>query len=162
MAEIKTKRGDVILVDDEDFEFAANYNWNVGSGGYARRNKRRGDPEHEGATILLHRQLMGLAYGDAGIVDHINGNRLDNRRANLRLCNRSENTRNQKKRSTNTSGYKGVCFHKGCQKWGATIHYGGRQRHIGMFDTPELAYAAYCDAARRHHGEFANVGIECQ
>ena len=162
MAQILTKRGDVILLDDADCAVMASFRWSVGSGGYARRNKLLSDDADEGTTILLHRQLMGVKAGDSRIVDHINGNRLDNRRENLRLCNRAENTQNQKKRSTNKSGYKGVSFHKAVGKWEAVIYAAGKSYRLGFFSTPESAYEAYCNAAREIHGQFANLGIECR
>ena len=101
----------------------------------------------------LHRIIMGELDGKE--VDHINGNKHDNRRENLRLCNRTENNRNKGKLSTNTSGFKGVSWHKSKGKWRAVIQVGeGKQKHLGYFDDPETAYQSYCQAATKYHGNF--------
>lgn len=90
-------------------------------------------------------------------IDHINGIRDDNRFANLREATHCENQRNSRIPKTNTSGYKGVCFHKAAGKWAASIRLDGKQKHIGLFDTPEEASAAYIDKARELYGEFARI-----
>lgn len=90
------------------------------------------------------------------VVDHINGDRVDNRSANLRVCTRGQNLCNRGKTSLNTSGYKGVVFHQ--KKWKAQIGFQGRHRYIGVFDTQEEAHIAYCAKAKELHGEFFNPG----
>ncbi len=88
-------------------------------------------------------------------VDHIDSDGLNNRIANLRLATRSENCRNSRTPRTNTSGLKGVSA-SGCAngRWRARIKISGREHHLGTFDTPEEAHAAYAAAAREHFGEF--------
>jgi hypothetical protein len=88
-----------------------------------------------------------------GDVDHANGIKLDNRWSNLRQCTRSLNVANSPRRSDNLSGYKGVRLHQGSRKWQARIN----QISLGIFDTPEEAYAAYCAAAHAAFGEFARA-----
>lgn len=88
-------------------------------------------------------------------VDHINGNVLDNRRVNLRICNNSNNSKNKKMFSTNKSGFKGVHFHAASKLWASQIQVNTRKIWLGSFETPELAYKAYCEAAVKYHGEFA-------
>lgn len=85
-----------------------------------------------------------------GCIDHINMDRADNRIANLRECSYSENMANRRKQANNTSGYKGVSYHKAAGKWRATL----RKKHIGLFNTPEEAWAAYLAAASGIFGEF--------
>jgi hypothetical protein len=88
-------------------------------------------------------------------IDHINGNRSDNRIKNLREANHAQNTQNSKTRAHNTSGMKGVGLHKG--KWRALIRVEGKSKHLGYFATPGDAHAAYCSAATELHGEFARL-----
>lgn len=88
-------------------------------------------------------------------VDHINGNRADNRFANLREASRQENLRNMKRRSSNTSGYKGVSWSKIMKKWKAQIRNGITNMVIGYFDSPEQAHEAWKVAAIKVHGKFA-------
>jgi hypothetical protein len=90
-------------------------------------------------------------------VDHVNRIKTDNRISNLRLATNSQNKYNIGKRSTNTSGYKGVSLVKKTGKWFAKICVDGKQIGLGHFITPEEAHAAYCAAATKYHGEFARV-----
>ena len=104
----------------------------------------------------MHREMLSPPPGMD--VDHINGNPLDNRRANLRVCTRSENNGNLRRPRHNTSGFKGVCWEKWSGKWKATIKVKGKSRSLGRFLTPEDAHGAYCAAARAVWGEFAYDG----
>jgi hypothetical protein len=106
-----------------------------------------------------HRLVWAYFYGDPGamLVDHINGNRSDDRIENLRLASESDNRRNSKFYRTNTSGYKGVTLEKSVNKWKAYIYINNRRHHLGLFPTPEEAHAAYCAAAAQHFGEFARA-----
>ncbi len=92
-----------------------------------------------------------------GEIDHIDGDRANNRIANLRLATRSQQTANARRRKTNTTGYKGVSFSRldGCYR--AYIKHEGRSQCLGKFDTPEEAHAAYVAAAQEHFGEFARA-----
>lgn len=108
--------------------------------------------------FLAHRLAWLYVYGEwpNGQVDHIDGDGLNNRIANLRLATKSQNAANARRPRTNKSGYKGVCLVTGrTDKWRATIKAGGRQVHLGHFSDPREAHAAYCEAARKLHGEFA-------
>jgi hypothetical protein len=106
-------------------------------------------------THLVHRLVMMAFLGlqPDELVDHINGDSLDNRLSNLRKCTLAQNGYNSKKPKNNKSGYKGVCFQQ--NKWRASIHVNGKQKFLGYYDTPEEAHAAYCAAAREYYGEFA-------
>ena len=93
---------------------------------------------------------------------HINGNRFDNRIENLRLATQADSIRSAGFRKSNTSGYKGVATYARNGKWRACIKVNWVQKHLGIFDTKEEAYAAYCAAAEKYHGEFANFGTPRQ
>lgn len=113
-----------------------------------------------GKTYKAHRLIWLIATGTwpAEHIDHINGDKTDNRVENLREATNAENMQNRAAPRNNTSGYKGVSWHKRDRKWRAKIQVDGKRRYLGHFDTPEEAHAAYCEAAREHHGEFANFG----
>ena len=144
---IPLTQGLVTLVDAEDYEALAAYTW-YASHMYAVRRI-------DGKQVRMHRILLNAPGGMD--VDHINGDKLDNRRENLRLATRAQNTQNQGRRSTNKSGYKGVCRATNRKSWMATITVNRRQKLLGCFSTPEEAHAAYCTAAKELHGEFARV-----
>jgi hypothetical protein len=92
-----------------------------------------------------------------GDLDHINGDRADNRRSNLRLADRTQNNANARRRSDNTSGHKGVSRHGQCNRWQARIRVRGRTIYLGLHKTQEAAAAAYDAAAREHFGEYARL-----
>ena len=102
---------------------------------------------------FAHRMAWLYVYGSIPNVniDHINNNPSDNRICNLRLVNQSENMQNTSKWKTNTSGYKGVTWAKDKNKWGAQIWKNYKRHHLGFFDKPEIAYEAYCQAAKKLH-----------
>lgn len=104
-----------------------------------------------------HRVAWALTHGEwpRSQIDHINGNRMDNRICNLRLASHKENQRNKGAGLRNKSGFKGVHFSKTAQKWIAQIHVNGKTRHIGVFDSALAASKEYCAAANKEHGEFA-------
>lgn len=112
-----------------------------------------------GGKTGAHRIVWLLAYGEwpSRQIDHINGDRDDNRLTNLRLATPSENRQNQKLHRDSRTGFKGVSLDKRRNKYMARITFGGRQRSLGCFETAELAHAAYVAAARKHFGEFARL-----
>lgn len=91
-------------------------------------------------------------------LDHVCHNRACVNPDHLRICTHAENARNTGLKVGNKSGYKGVSWHRGAKKWRATIFLNYKQVHLGFFVTPESAHLAYCEAATRIHGDFANVG----
>lgn len=108
---------------------------------------------------LAHRLAWLFVHGvwPADQIDHIDGDRSNNCIANLREATRSENLRNRGLQRNNTSGFKGVIFDKRTGMWQARIKIHGRRILLGLHETPEAAHAAYCEAAAKHHGEFAKV-----
>ena len=110
--------------------------------------------------IFAHRIAWAMYYGEWPTleIDHINNIRSDNRICNLRIATHNENCLNLVKPRHNKSGLKGVSWHAGGQKWQAHIKAFGKKHYLGLFLTKEEAHKAYCDAAKKLHGEFANFG----
>lgn len=153
--EVPLTRGQVALVDEEDAPAVLAHKWytrRVRHAFYAARSLPRvGGVRRE---QRLHTFLTGWP-----LVDHVNGNGLDNRRANLRPATNAENMRNRRRYANNTSGFKGVTFDKAKGRWKAQIRLDGRRRYIGRYDTAEEAARAYDAAARELHGEFARLNF---
>jgi hypothetical protein len=100
-----------------------------------------------------------LRAGKGQVVDHINGDTLDNRRQNLRLCTNRENVINSKIRSDNTSGYRGVHWCTQKAKWKAQINVHGKLIHLGFYTDKESAAMMYNAAAIEHFGEYARLNV---
>lgn len=113
--------------------------------------------------VKAHRLAFFMFHGREpnGLVDHINGNKLDNWAGNLRECNHAENGQNSKKPKNNSSGYVGVYWHKRRQKWVASIRHNYQGIHLGYFSEREDAYAAYLtEKARLHTAAPHGCGLE--
>ena len=109
--------------------------------------------------ILLHRQILSALPGT--VVDHINHDKLDNRKVNIRLCSQAENAHNTKGHKDSLSQEKGVCYQKGQvnKKWRATIFFKGKKYELGLFHKKEEAAVAYKEAAQKLHGEFLHYSL---
>lgn len=144
------KCGKSALIDDDDWEEISKYTWYFNNTGYAVRVFRKDGKQY---GVLMHRQILSLP--PRFHTDHKNGNRIDNRKENIRPCNRSQNLCNQKLHSNNSSGIKGVRFHKTIKQWDARIQVQRKPIHLGYYATIEEARAAYDAASRILHGEFS-------
>lgn len=151
---IPLTQGEKAIVDVEDYSELVKYNWAYGTDGYAVRNVRF-KPNSEQVSVRMHRQILNPP--DEFVVDHINGNTLDNRRKNLRVCEHKENLRNRGTPANNTSGFKGVSWHSDSEKWVANIKADGKPKYIGTFDCKVDAAKAYNEQALLLHGEFAKL-----
>jgi hypothetical protein len=114
----------------------------------------------DGSLRLVHRVIWAMVTGEwpTSLVDHINLDKLDNRWANLRAANPSESCANRAIGKGNTSGFKGVTRESRREVWVAQIVVNRKHIHLGRFDDPEQAHAAYVAAAARYFGEFARTG----
>jgi HNH endonuclease/AP2 domain len=156
MKYIKLTKNKFTVVDDEDYEMLNNRKWMYSSGGYAVRSTHR--PGKNPGQELMHRTITNCPKGLH--VDHINGNRLDNRKANLRVVDAHFNHVNVALSARNTSGSKGVDYRKDKKKWRARICIRGIQRNLGYFKTKEEAVVARIIAAKQYFGEYARKGAE--
>jgi len=138
-------------VDPEVYSEVAQFRWFLHTEGYAQRTVP--DPEKRRRTILMHREVLSPPQGTE--IDHRNGDRLDNRRANLRAATKAENQRNSRSRRGSSSVYKGVCWDTANGKWKATITVHRRTKHLGRYKSEREAALAYNAAALQHFGEFA-------
>jgi len=144
-------RGYVVLVSPEDAEILAHH-WSLQFKG-RRVSALRNPPPFTG-SIGMHRAVLGADRRQW--VDHRNGDALDNRRPNLRLCTHAENNRNRVGSFSKKSGLpKGVYRHR--RKYRAMIYVDGERHYLGSFETIAEAQQAYADAAPKYHGEFARV-----
>jgi len=148
---IQITQGKSVLVDNEDFEFLSKYKWHYLKSGnevaVTHLNKKK--------KVYMHRLLLNPPKNK--LVDHINGNGLDNRRFNLRICTQKENVRNHKIFSTNTSGYTGVHWAKDKKKWQSRIRVNYKRISLGYFKNIIKAAQAYNEAAKEYFGEFARL-----
>lgn len=158
-------KGYNVMLDDEDFAKVIPFNWTPVI--YKRGKNRKTVyflytyhyvdsnkiPQKE--LLRLHRFIMACSRNDGCVIDHKDGNTLNNTKINLRKCTHEENLRNQRIRRDNTSGYKGVSWHLSSKKWRACIQFNNKSIHIGSFVSPELAHEAYKRKASELFGKFA-------
>lgn len=154
MKKIKLTQGKVALVDDEDYERVNQYKW------YAcfqkKRNIFNACRKFNQKNIYLHQYIMDTqGKGHGYSIDHIDHNPLNNQKSNLRVCDNSENIRNQRIKENSTSGYKGVFLTKNKKRYVATIGFNNKKIHVGTFNSPIEAALAYNKKALELFGEFA-------
>jgi len=160
MITIKLTNDGVALIDEYDEELLRQYSWYwvdfLGTGtkyayAWSRISER---------PVAMHRLILKLVPHDGKQVDHINGNGLDNRRCNLRLCTTQENHRNMtKQRGVYSSQYKGVSYREDRKKWQAYIIVDNKKRSLGTFAEEREAAKAYDEAANSLFGEFAYLNL---
>lgn len=156
--EILLSQGQTALVDDDDYEWIAQWSWSaVKSHGiwYARRGGRVGEKTSQ---VKMHRQIMDAKPGE--VIDHIDFDGLNNCRANLRICTNQQNRFNQRPHAGKGSPFKGVFFAKDIGFWRACICINRNRIYLGCFRTAEDAARAYDEAAKTHFGEFAYLNFK--
>jgi hypothetical protein len=160
-----------VLYDAEDEDKISKHTWNVNkdgnrdkfyvftmvphpAGGWYHAPSGR---QRRKTWLGMHRLIMNTPKGM--VTDHINGNPLDNRKENLRICTAAENKQNRAAGKNNTSGFKGVSRHKRTNSWHARIGHNKKPIHIGCFEDKEEAARAYDRKAIELHGEFAQTNF---
>ena len=142
------------------FTWAVSHGWRSKVGSVAGGPHSRGykDVRVDMKRYLQHRLAWLYIHGrwPANEIDHINGNRDDNRLCNLREATRSQNSRNSRKHNHNTHGFKGVGIHDPGY-WTANIRVNGKSKYLGRFKDPKIAHGAYARAAKKYFGEFART-----
>lgn len=144
--EIITAKGDKVLVDKCDIHRVINISWCLDTRGYVVANINK-------KTTTIHRHILMLD-GRENVVDHINGNRLDNRRSNLRVCTANQNAKNTRVKKNNTSGYPGIRktkFGKFCVRITVNREY----IHVGTCATIEEAIEKRKEAEIKYFGEYS-------
>lgn len=158
---LELTQGQVAIIDDEDGDLAM-LKWTAKAAHGISYYAIRWVATPKQTTIYLHRVILERVTGrpltKTELTDHISGDKLDNRRENLRIATPSQNQQNRGTQRNNTSGYKGVTWDRRERKWLARIEINGKRMYLGHFTTPEAAYQNYCAAADELHGEFANKG----
>lgn len=140
--------GREMKIDTDDLPFVSKHQWYIDSFGYPATGKNE----------RLHRLLLGSAVREGMVVDHINRDKLDNRRCNLRICTQKVNVRNASLQRNNKSGVTGVFFDKRAGRWRAQIYHGGKVKHVGIFDDFDEAVRAREEAERRYYkGDDSNL-----
>jgi len=151
---IPLTQGKFAIVDESDYEWLNQWKWCVCRNGYAKRNKyyKISKGAYKSKTIRMHRLIMSVEGSLQ--VDHIDGNKLNNLRNNLRICTLAQNNRNCGSRVKGKK-YKGVSWSKSAKKWHARIRSENINYHLGFFENEIDAVMAYNKAAKNLHGAFA-------
>lgn len=147
---LRNKKGEEVgraIVDLKDLDMVMQYKWSLNRHGYARTRLK------DGRMLSLHKFITGT--DENTIVDHINRNRLDNRKENLRIVSWNENAINKGLQSNNKSGVAGVSYYKRRKRWVAEIKYNGKKKVIGYFKNKEDAIRARLLEEKRLLGEYA-------
>jgi hypothetical protein len=160
--EIPLSNGMVAIVDAADYDFLMQWKWHICGGKrertwYAARNAPISRGKQIQTRVMMHREILGAEPGTR--IDHIDGDGLNNTRKNLRFCTHQQNLCNRPAQINNTSGYKGVYWHKRASKWVAQISENGKRKYLGRFANAEDAAHAYDAAAKELYGEFARLNF---
>ena len=139
-------------VNKEDYlRFVEGYSFCLATGGYVLYSSKKDGLNGK----RLHRVMLQIPDDSKLQGDHINQNKLDNTRENLRICTNQQNSCNKSLTKSNTSGYKGVWFDKRSNRWCSQIRVDGKKHHLRTHDTAKQAHRLYCFVAKRIQGEFA-------
>lgn len=153
---VELTQGKFAKVDDEDYEWIIKRSWSLLKNGYARAGTHKYvDGKRTAIHMYMHREIMKAPAGKQ--VDHINGDRLDNRKENLRIVESKQNNYNAGISKNNKAGYKGVAWDKAHKRWGAWIKINYKSKFLGYHATPLEAAKAYNQAASEEWGEYARV-----
>lgn len=154
-------KGGAAIVDDGIYDWLSRWSWSVRVSNGRKHAKRNTKVARKHIQLWLHREIWAHINGpipDGLCIDHINGDSLDNRLANLRLASHKENIRNRaNKNKNNTSGYTGVFWDKSKNKWLASIKIDGRNKYLGRYLEKRDAAVAYNNAALEFFGEYASL-----
>jgi hypothetical protein len=152
MKEIILTNGKKAFVDDENFEFLNRFTWSERKDGYAVTQVSFGS---RNSHMRMHRAI--LLAPEWALIDHRNGNRLDNRICNLRFCSNAQNVHNSLRKRGRTSRFKGVTHHtRGKYSWWrARLTYDQKTNYLGCFKTEQAAHEAVVEASKRIYGEFS-------
>jgi hypothetical protein len=158
IAYVTLTRGFEAIVDVSDIHLISSNNWcskiTRGYPPYAGRLRKRGSVSE--FHIAMHRLIVDAKASE--VVDHIDGNTLNNRRSNLRISSKSGNNQNARLRFDSTTGYKGVSLDARSGKYVGYTRNNGTRIHVGRFLTAQDAYAAVCKKREELHGEFCRHG----
>jgi hypothetical protein len=158
---IPLTQGKYAIVDPEDYERLARYRWHalrIERSFYAVRQYKAKQGRGKYESVRMHQEIMGAAEGK--VIDHINHNSLDNRKANLRFATTQQNSWNKRKnRSNYSSRYKGVAWSKSRKKWRTRITLNGRVIFVGHFDDEKTAAMAYDARAKELFGDYAALNL---
>jgi hypothetical protein len=156
MRELILLRGEIAMVDDEDYERLSRYSWHIMNHGYVARTYIEDKAKK---VELLHRAIMQTPTNMD--TDHIDGDKLNNTKANLRIVTTSQNCMNRRPKENKVGSvkYKGVHWCKRSQIWTAQIKVNGKSIYLGRFQSSVDAARAYDAAALSHHGEYARLNF---
>lgn len=152
-------KGKYAIVDDEDYDFLSQFSWSLSRKGYAQTYiPVRLQSKFPCSGVQMQRMLLWNSLSKGQIVDHINRNKLDNRRENLRICDVSESNMNRGKirfshKQEKVSSYKGVWWDR--NKWRCAITFNNHKIYLGRFDSEHDAAIAYNVAAKLLHKDYA-------
>ena len=134
---------------ESDKDTVESHKWHINKCGYVVRTQQKNNKH---TCLYLHRVLMSPP--STKIVDHIDGNPLNNTRENMRVCFKQQNSMNQKKRCTNRSGFVGVCWDKRSSRWEASLTYKYKKKFLGYYNDKQDAIKARKEAEEKYFGEF--------
>lgn len=156
MKTIILSQGKKAIVDNKDFNYLNQWKWYYGGRGYAIRHSEMIKGKRD--KIYMHRVIMNNPKDKE--IDHIDGNRINNQKSNLRICKRMENLHNQKVPKNNKSGYKGVCYLKNYKKWISYICVNNKNIYLGRFNNKIDAIESRKKADKLYYGDFSyKLGI---
>ena len=158
MKQIPLTQGKFALVDDEDYEYLMQWRWYYDHG-YAIRNTfvSRAEGKQTNKRTYMHREILQTPKNM--LSDHIDGNKINNQRNNLRCVTASQNSMNAKCDKNTSSGFKGVSWHKRRNKWSSYITVDKKIKYLGYFEDKISAAITYNSMALKHFGEFARLNI---